>query len=69
MLSPQFLGAFTKWILKGCKTNLLKDELNDENPWSNKKDNENFVIGIIVALLLTGLGIFLVKHKVLPLDF
>ena len=35
MLSPQFLGAFTKWILKGCKTNLLKDELNDENPWSN----------------------------------
>lgn len=52
MLSPQFLGAFTKWILKGCKTNLLKDELNDENPWSNKKTTRILLLGLLLPCYL-----------------
>lgn len=65
MLSPQFWGALTKWLLKGCKTNFFRDEWSDDNPWNNKKDNENFVIGIIVALFILGLALFLVKYDLL----
>lgn len=68
-MEPQFWGALVRWIMKGCKTNFFKDEWNDENPWNNKKDNENFIIGIIVVLLLLGLGILLVKYKIFPLNF
>lgn len=66
-MEPQFLGALTRWLLKGCKTNLWK-EWEDDNPWNNKKDNENFVIGMIVAMLILGLGMLLVKYKLFPFN-
>lgn len=56
-MTPDFLGALTRWLLKGCKTNLFKDEFTVKN---EKKD---YFIGYVVALLLLGLAILLMKSK------
>lgn len=58
-MTPDFLGAFTCWLLKGCRTNFFKHE------YILGKEKRNRLIGIIVAILLTGLGIVLVKYNLL----
>lgn len=56
-MTPKFLGALTRWLLKGCKTNFFKEE------WIGDKESENLIIGYVVALLLLGLAILLMKSK------
>ncbi|MBR7022119.1 MAG: hypothetical protein IKI09_01430 [Bacteroidales bacterium] len=50
------LGAFIRWLLKGCKT-ILKDEVNGnlEPRWLKSHDTENYIIGLV-----SGVVIFLV---------
>jgi hypothetical protein len=50
------LGAFIRWLLKGCKTS-LKDEVNGnlEPRWLKSRDTENYIIGLV-----SGVVIFLV---------
>ena len=42
-MTPKFLGALTRWLLKGCKTNFFKEE------WIGDKENKNLIIGYIAA--------------------
>lgn len=58
-MTPDFWGALVRWLLKGCKTNFLKSE------WVGDKEAGNTIIGIIVAILLIGLGLILVKYNLL----
>ncbi len=62
-MTLRFLGAFTCWLLKGCQTNFFKHE------YILEKEKRNMIVGVIVAILLTGLGILLVHYKILPLKF
>jgi hypothetical protein len=61
MLYPEFrdLGAFVRWVMKGCKT-----KLNREVLYHTDQDWENYVIGLLIvflpgliAILLLCLGI------------
>ena len=61
MLYPEFrdLGAFVRWVMKGCKT-----KLNHEVFYNTDRDWENYVIGllivflpVLIAILLLCLGI------------
>lgn len=47
MIIIDFIGAFIRWLFKGCKNNLFKDELFAEN-------NETTIIKwrIIFALII-----------------
>ncbi len=62
-MTPDFLGAFTCWLLKRCRTNFFKHE------YVLEKEKRNRIVGYIIALLLVGLGMFLLRHKILPLGF
>lgn len=62
-MTAQFLGALMCWLLKGCRTNFFKQE------YIGDKETRNMIVGFLTALLLVGLGILLVKFKILPLDF
>jgi len=47
------LGAFVRWLFKGCKTK-LRDEIegNFEATWGVTYDMENYIIGNVTVLLM-----------------
>lgn len=45
-MTPDLIGAFVCWILKGCTTNLFKDE------WILKKEKRNRIVAYALALIL-----------------
>lgn len=61
-MTAKFLGAFTCWLLKGCRTNFFKQEYIIE------KEIRNMIVGFISALFLVGIGILLAKHKLFPFN-
>lgn len=62
-MTPDFLGALTCWLLKRCRTSFFKHE------YILDKEKRNRIVGYIVALFLVGIGILLVKYRILPLGF
>ena len=54
------LGAIIRWLLKGCKTQ-LKDEIegNFDATWGGTYDTENYIIGIVTAIITLSLIIWL----------
>jgi hypothetical protein len=46
MMTPDLIGAFICWILKGCRTNLFKDE------WNIEKEVRNRIIAYVLAFIL-----------------
>ena len=50
------IGAFFRWLFKGCKTK-LRDELQGigEPTWGLSIDFENFVIGLLVDIVIIAL--------------
>lgn len=52
MLLLTDIGAFVRWLFKGCKTN-LRDELSGlgEPTWGFSIDFENFVIGLVTDII------------------
>ena len=57
MLYPELrnLGAFVRWLLKGCKTK-LKYEVFDNTDY----DRENYLIGIVVVSIPVLIAIILI---------
>lgn len=55
MIDPGFIGAFTRWLFKGCKTKLLKE-------YENGKWGRDVIIGYFVILLLLGIIIALFNN-------
>lgn len=55
-----YIGGFTRWLLKGCKTK-LRDEVegNLDASWGGSYDIENLIIGIITVSIILGLIIWL----------
>jgi hypothetical protein len=47
------LGAFVRWLFKGCKTK-LRDEIegNFEATWGVTYDMENYIIGNVTVLIM-----------------
>jgi len=45
-MTPDFIGAIICWLLKGCTTNLYRDE------WNVKKETRNTIVAWAVALIL-----------------
>ena len=56
MLYPELrdLGAFVRWVLKGCKTK-LKHEVFD----NTDHDKENYLIGLLIITLPVLMAILL----------
>lgn len=51
--TAEFLGAFIRWLFKGCKTNLRNEiEGNYPSTWGGSYEIENYVIGLIAAAIL-----------------
>ena len=50
------IGAFFRWLFKGCKTK-LRDELHGmgEPTWGPSIDFENYVIGLLVDIVIIAL--------------
>lgn len=50
------IGAFFRWLFKGCKTK-LRDELQGigEPTWGPSIDFENYVIGLLVDIVIIAL--------------
>lgn len=48
------IGAFIRWLFKGCKTK-LKDEIegNFKGKWCKSYDFENYIIGIVTGIVIT----------------
>ncbi|NSW45742.1 MAG: hypothetical protein HPY79_08015 [Bacteroidales bacterium] len=55
-----WLGGFIRWLLKGCKTS-LKDETegNFDATWGGSYEIENYIIGIITAIIIIAIIILL----------
>jgi hypothetical protein len=55
------IGAFLRWLLKGCKTS-LRDEVggNFESTWGPSYDMENLLIGYVVVAIVIALSIWLI---------
>ena len=47
------LGAFVRWLFKGCKTK-LRDEIegNFEATWGVTYDMDNYIIGNVTVLIM-----------------
>ena len=58
--TAKYIGAFIRWILKGCKSR-LKDEINGsfEPKWLSDYDTENLIIGYVSTIVILGFIIFL----------
>jgi hypothetical protein len=56
----RLIGGFIRWLLKGCNTS-LQDEIegNLDATWGGTYDTENYIIGIITAVIILGLIIWL----------
>lgn len=52
------IGAYIRWLLKGCKTN-LQNEINGNfnATWGGTYETENFIIGIISIVIILGIVI------------
>jgi hypothetical protein len=47
------LGGFVRWIFKGCKSNLRKEIDGEyEATWGKSYDFENYIIGIVAAIVI-----------------
>jgi len=59
------LGAFVRWLFKGCKTK-LRDEIegNFEATWGVTYDMENYIIGnvTVLVMILIAVIIFNILH-------
>ncbi len=44
-MGAKLIGALICWVLKGCRTNLFKDE------WIAEKENRNIIVALLVALI------------------
>lgn len=53
--TARWVGGFIRWLLKGCKTN-LRDEIegNLDATWGGAYDTENYIIGIVTAIIIIG---------------
>jgi len=51
----ELVGAVIRWILKSCKTS-LKDEINGnlEATWDKSYMFENYLTGVLFAIILVG---------------
>lgn len=60
------IGAFFRWLFKGCKTN-LRDELNGvgEPTWGPSIDFENYVIGLLVDIVF--IVLFIIVGCAIPI--
>ena len=59
--TAKLLGAFIRWLIKGCKTS-LRDEIegNFEGTWGGSYSTENYIIGIsTVIIILVIVAIFI----------
>jgi len=52
--TTMFIGAFIRWLFKGCNTK-LKDEIegNFKGTWGKSYDFENYIIGIVTGIVIT----------------
>lgn len=52
------IGGFIRWLLKGCKT-CLKDEVegNLEPTILGSYSTENYIIGLITAVIVIGIAL------------
>ena len=59
------LGAFVRWLFKGCKTK-LRDEIegNFEATWGVTYDMENYIIGhvTVLVMILIAVIVFNILH-------
>ncbi len=56
----QWIGAFIRWITKGCRT-ALRDEVegNLEPKWGGTYSEENLIIGIFTVTVLISLVVWI----------
>lgn len=56
LITTKYIGAFVRWLFKGCKTN-LRDELDGNfNPKIlGSYDLENYFIGLFTCIVLIAL--------------
>ena len=61
--SARYIGGFIRWLIKGCRTNLIDEvEGNFDPKWGGTYDFENFIIGVVTVVILLGiLLIFFLK--------
>jgi len=61
MLQAKEIGAFLRWLFKGCKTK-LKDEIegNFQGAFLRDYDIENMIIGYLFAIVFVSLVIMFV---------
>jgi len=57
----EIIGAFLRWLLKGCKTK-LKDEIEGNllPSWGKSYDFENFIIGVAFVAICLSLIVWLI---------
>lgn len=55
------LGAFVRWLLKGCKTK-LQDEIDGifDATWGATYDTENYIIGLVTVLIMIGITVIVI---------
>ena len=58
--TAKLLGGFIRWLLKGCRTK-LRDEIegNFDATWGGTYDFENYIVGVVFAIIIIGIIIFL----------
>jgi len=51
----QLIGAVLRWLYKGCRSS-LKEEIhgNYDAKWAGSYELENYIIGVIFAIVLIG---------------
>ena len=56
------LGAFVRWLLKGCKTK-LQDEIDGifDATWGWTYDTENYIIGLVTVLIMIGIAALIIS--------
>lgn len=48
----KWIGAFVRWLIKGCKTRLTDEiEGNFPSKWGGSYDIENYLIGIVTVAI------------------
>jgi hypothetical protein len=62
----KLLGAFIRWITKGCKGKLI-NEIDGIYPatWGRSYDMENLAIGMLVGFILIAIVIILLYYNVI----
>ncbi|MDD2797396.1 MAG: hypothetical protein PHV20_02260 [Bacteroidales bacterium] len=58
--TAKLLGAFVRWILKGCKTDFKNEiEGNFDAKWGGTYEFENFIVGAVTSTIILGFCIWL----------